>query len=46
MATYGGISKLYIFLIHIYIIFCFTDKLNGTKTEKSNVSMYEGIIQT
>ena len=44
MATYGGISKLYIIQIHIYLFFRFTDKLCGTKTEQSDVSTYGGRI--
>ena len=40
MATYGGISKLYTIQIRIYLIFCFTDKVCGTKTEQSDVATY------
>ena len=40
VATYGEISKLYIIQIRIYVLFCFTDKVRGTKTEQSDVAMY------
>ena len=40
VATYGGISKLYIIHINIYIFFCFTEKLRGTKTRQSDVATY------
>ena len=43
MATYGGISKLYIIYISIYLFFCFTDKVHGKKTEQSDVATYGGI---
>ena len=43
VATYGGISKLYIIQIRIYLFFPFTDKVRGTKTEKSDVATYGGI---
>ena len=42
MATYSGISKLYIIQIHIYLFFRFTDKVRGTKTEQSDVATYGG----
>ena len=41
---YGGISKLYIIRIRIYLFFCFTDKVCGTKTEQSDVATYGGRI--
>ena len=31
VASYGGISKLYIIQIQIYLFFCFTEKLRGSK---------------
>ena len=40
MGTYGGILKLYIIQIRIYLFFSFTDKVRGTKTEKSDVATY------
>ena len=47
VATYGGISKLYIIKIRIYLFFSFTDKVCGTKTELSNVAvgMYGGKLK-
>ena len=44
MATYDRISKLFIIQIRTYIFFCFTDKVRGTKTEKSDVATYGGRI--
>ena len=44
VAMYGGTSKLYIMLIRIYILFCFTDKVRGEKTNQSDVATYGGII--
>ena len=44
MATYGGISKLYTIHMRIYLLFSFTDKVRGTKTEQSDVDTYGGII--
>ena len=44
VAMYGGISKIYIIHISIYLFFCFTDKLRGTKTEHFDVAMYGGRI--
>ena len=32
VATYGGMSKLYIIYIRFYLLFRFADKLRGTKT--------------
>ena len=40
MATYGGISKLYILQISIYLFFCFAYKVCRTKTEQSDVATY------
>ena len=40
MATYGGISKLYIIQIRFYLFFCFIEKVCGTKTEQSDVATY------
>ena len=40
VATYGGILKLYIIYIRFHLLFCFTDKVRGTKTEQSNVATY------
>ena len=40
MDTYGGISKLYIIQILIYLLFRFTDKVSGMKTEKPDVATY------
>ena len=45
MATYGGIFKLYIIQIHIYLLFRFTEKIRGTKTEQSDVTTYGRIIR-
>ena len=44
VATYGGISKIYIIQIRIYLFFRFTDKVRGTKTQQSDVATYGGII--
>ena len=44
MATYVGISKLYITQIRFYLFFRFTNKVHGKKTEKSDVTTYGGII--
>ena len=44
VATYGKISKLYIMQIRFYLLFRFTDKVCGTKTEQSDVAMYGGRI--
>ena len=44
MPTCGGISKLYIIHVCIYLLFCFTGKVRGTKTEKSDVATYGGRI--
>ena len=44
VATYGGISNIYIIQIRIYLFFRFTDKVRGTKTEHSDVARYGGII--
>ena len=44
VAVYGGISKPYITQIRIYLFFCFTEKVLGTKTEQSDVVMYGGRI--
>ena len=44
MATYGGISKLFIIHISFYLFFCFTDEVRGTKTEHSDVATYGGRI--
>ena len=43
VATYGGILKVYIIQIRIYLFFRFTDKVHGTKTEQSGVATYGGI---
>ena len=43
MATYVGISKLYITQIRFYLFFRFTDKVHGKKTEQSDVAMYDCI---
>ena len=40
VATYGGVSKLYTIQISFYLLFCFTEKVRGTKTEQSYVTMY------
>ena len=44
MATYGRILKIYIIPIRIYLFFCFTLKVRGTKTEHSDVATYGGRI--
>ena len=44
VATYGGISKLYTIQIRFYLLFSFTDKVCGTKTEKYDVDKYGGRI--
>ena len=44
VAAYGGTSKLFIIHIRFYLLFCFTDKVRGTKTEHSDVATYGGII--
>ena len=44
VATYGGISKLFIVHIRFYLFFRFTDKVRGTKTEHSDVATYGRII--
>ena len=43
MATYSGISKLYITQIHIYLFFRFTEKIRGTKTGKSVLATFGGV---
>ena len=40
MDTYGGISKLYIIQILIYLLFTFTDKVLGMKTDQSDGATY------
>ena len=45
MGTYGGISKLYIIQIRIYLFFRFTDKVRETKPEQSDVATYGGILK-
>ena len=40
VATYGGISKLFITHIRFYLFFCFTVKVRGKKTEHSDVATY------
>ena len=44
VATYGGISKLFIIHIRFYLFFCFTDKVRGMKTKHSDVATYGGRI--
>ena len=44
VSTYGGISKIYFIQIHIYLFFCFTDKVHGTKIQQSDVATYGGRI--
>ena len=44
MATYGGVSKLFIIYIRFYLFFCFTDELRGTKYEHFDVATYGGRI--
>ena len=44
VAMYGGISKLFITHIRFYLLFCFTVKVLGTKTEHSDVATYGGRI--
>ena len=44
VATYGGISKLYIIQILIYLFFCFPENLSGTKTGQYDVATYGGRI--
>ena len=41
---YGGISKIYIIQILIYLYFRFTDKVRGTKYKHSDVATYGGRI--
>ena len=40
VATYGGISRLYIIYISFYLLFRFTEKVRGTKTENCDVATY------
>ena len=44
VAMYGGISKMYIIHIRIYLFFRFTVKVRGTNTEHSDVATYAGRI--
>ena len=44
VATYGGISKLCTIHIRFYLLFCFTEKVRGTKTEQYDVATYGGRI--
>ena len=44
VATYSGISKLFIIQIRFYLFFSFTDKVCGMKTEHSDVATYGGRI--
>ena len=43
--VYCMILKLYIIYIRFYLLFCFTDKVRGMKTEHTDVSTYVGRIQ-
>ena len=43
VVTDGGISKIYIIEIRIYLFFRFTDKVCETKNEQSDVATYGGI---
>ena len=40
VATYGGISIIYIIQIRIYLFFSFTEKVRGTKIENCDVATY------
>ena len=42
VATYCGISELFIIHIRLYLFFCFTDKVRGMKTENCDVATYGG----
>ena len=44
VATCGGVSKLYTIEIRFCLLFCFTDKIRGTKTEQSGVATHGGRI--
>ena len=44
VATYCGISELFIIHIRLYLFFCFTDKVRGMKTENFDVATYGGKI--
>ena len=44
VATYGGLSNIYIIQIRIYLFFRFTLKVRGTKYEHSDVATYGGRI--
>ena len=41
---HGRISKLYTIQIHIYLFFCFNEKVRGTKTQQYDVATYGGRI--
>ena len=45
VATYGGISKLFIVHVRIYHFFRFNLKVHGTKTEHSDVATYGGRME-
>ena len=40
VATYFGISKIFIIQINVYLFFSFTDKVRCTKNEHSDVATY------